>query len=89
MTDLSEETSSVNAKQANPQLLTQYLNKDHGLLVQKTTALAVSQNVNAHAFLAGVEGMLNRPYLSDINHGDDKMQALAQHAKLGKFDKHM
>ncbi|KAH1433157.1 hypothetical protein KXX32_001763 [Aspergillus fumigatus] len=85
----NSKTSSVNAKQANPQLLTQYLNKDHGLLVQKTTALAVSQNVNAHAFLAGVEGMLNRPYLSDINHGDDKMQALAQHAKLGKFDKHM
>ncbi|EAW17646.1 uncharacterized protein NFIA_075760 [Aspergillus fischeri NRRL 181] len=84
MTDLSEETSSVNAKQANPQLLTQYLNKDHGLLVQKTTALAVSQNVNAHAFLAGVEGMLNRPSLGDISHGDDKMQALAQHAKLGK-----
>ncbi|KAF7176682.1 hypothetical protein CNMCM7691_003334 [Aspergillus felis] len=84
MTDLSEETSSVNAKQANPQLLTQYLNKDHGLLVQKTTALAVSQNVNAHAFLAGVEGMLNRPYLSDISHGDDRMQALAQNTKLGK-----
>ncbi|RHZ73975.1 hypothetical protein CDV55_108247 [Aspergillus turcosus] len=84
MSDLSEGTSSVSAKQANPQLLTQYLNKDHGLLVQKTTALAVSQNVNAHAFLAGVEGMLNRPYLSDISHGDDKMLALAQHAKLGK-----
>ncbi|GFG01396.1 hypothetical protein IFM61392_01769 [Aspergillus lentulus] len=84
MTDVSEETSSVNAKQANPQLLTQYLNKDHGLLVQKSTALAVSQNVNAHAFLAGVEGMLNRPYLGDISHSDDKMQALAQHAKLGK-----
>jgi hypothetical protein len=28
--------------------------------------------------------MLNRPYLGDISHGDDKMQALAQHAKLGK-----
>ncbi|KAF7116873.1 hypothetical protein CNMCM5793_005454 [Aspergillus hiratsukae] len=84
MSDLSEETNSVSAKQANPQLLTQYLNKDHGLLVQKTTALAVSQNVNAHAFLAGVEGMLNRPYLSDISHGDDTMLALAQHAKLGK-----
>ncbi|RHZ46731.1 uncharacterized protein CDV56_103843 [Aspergillus thermomutatus] len=84
MSDLSEGTNSVSAKQANPQLLTQYLNKDHGLLVQKTTALAVSQNVNAHAFLAPVEGMLNRPYLSEISHGDDKMQALAQHAKLGK-----
>jgi hypothetical protein len=84
MTDLSEEAGSANAKQANPQLLTQYLNKDHGLLVQKTTALAVSQNVNAHAFLAGVEGIVNRPYLSDISHGDDRMQPLAKNAKLGK-----
>ncbi|GFF41109.1 hypothetical protein IFM46972_06432 [Aspergillus udagawae] len=84
MTDLSEETGSANAKQAIPQLLTQYLNKDHGLLVQKTTALAVSQNVNAHAFLAGVEGIVNRPYLSDISHGDDRMQPLAKNAKLGK-----
>nr|XP_001398787.2 hypothetical protein ANI_1_1260164 [Aspergillus niger CBS 513.88] len=54
--------TSVDAmRQQYPQLLTQYFNKDRGLAFQKTAALAVSQNVNAHGFLPPFEGVGNAP----------------------------
>ncbi|PWY84894.1 hypothetical protein BO70DRAFT_424100 [Aspergillus heteromorphus CBS 117.55] len=55
------QTSVEEMRQPYPQLLTQYFNKDRGLAFQKTAALAVSQNVNAHGFLPPFEGVGNAP----------------------------
>ncbi|PYI11189.1 hypothetical protein BO78DRAFT_414278 [Aspergillus sclerotiicarbonarius CBS 121057] len=60
-TDSARQTSMEDMRQPYPQLLTQYFNKDRGLAFQKTAALAVSQNVNAHGFLPPFEGVGNAP----------------------------
>ena len=57
----ARQTSMEDMRQPYPQLLTQYFNKDRGLAFQKTAALAVSQNVNAHGFLPPFEGVGNAP----------------------------
>ncbi|PWY95813.1 hypothetical protein BO94DRAFT_507096 [Aspergillus sclerotioniger CBS 115572] len=60
-TESASQTSMEDMRQPYPQLLTQYFNKDRGLAFQKTAALAVSQNVNAHGFLPPFEGVGNAP----------------------------
>ncbi|GLA26243.1 hypothetical protein AnigIFM63604_010070 [Aspergillus niger] len=60
-TEPARQTSVEAMRQQYPQLLTQYFNKDRGLAFQKTAALAVSQNVNAHGFLPPFEGVGNAP----------------------------
>ncbi|RAL00949.1 uncharacterized protein BO80DRAFT_356086 [Aspergillus ibericus CBS 121593] len=60
-TDPARQASMEDMRQPYPQLLTQYFNKDRGLAFQKTAALAVSQNVNAHGFLPPFEGLGNAP----------------------------
>ncbi|GKZ18080.1 hypothetical protein AbraIFM66951_006536 [Aspergillus brasiliensis] len=60
-TDSARQTSVEDMKRQYPQLLTQYFTKDRGLGFQKTAALAVSQNVNAHGFLPPFEGVGNAP----------------------------
>ncbi|KAL7660836.1 hypothetical protein ACMYSQ_000271 [Aspergillus niger] len=57
----ARQTSVEAMRQQYPRLLTQYFNKDRGLAFQKTAALAVSQNVNAHGFLPPFEGVGNAP----------------------------
>lgn len=55
------ESSSDSANQANPHLLTRYFTQERRHSSQKTTALAVPQNINAHAFLPPFDGAGEAP----------------------------
>lgn len=57
----NRELSSDSANQANPNLLTRYFTQERRHSSQKTTALAVPQNVNAHAFLPPFDGAGEAP----------------------------
>lgn len=54
-------------KQNYSPLLTQYFSRDRGLGPQKSTALAVSQNVNALAFLPHFDGTGDTPGSTETN----------------------
>ncbi|OJJ37199.1 hypothetical protein ASPWEDRAFT_38853 [Aspergillus wentii DTO 134E9] len=47
------------------QLLTQYFNKERGIVSQKSAALTVSHNVNAHAYLPSFDGACDSPCWSE------------------------
>ncbi|GLB02852.1 hypothetical protein AtubIFM57258_006316 [Aspergillus tubingensis] len=96
-TDPARQTSVEEMRQQYPQLLTQYFNKDRGLAFQKTAALAVSQNVNAHGFLPPFEGVGNAPHKNrsaptDMTEGgmylfSGKMSSSKQHDGHGQRGK--
>lgn len=60
---LDRKSSSTSTKRSYRQLLTPCFDKDPGLNSRKSTALAVSQSVNAHAFLPPFDGAWDSPGL--------------------------
>ncbi|OJJ50898.1 hypothetical protein ASPZODRAFT_21405 [Penicilliopsis zonata CBS 506.65] len=80
-------TNSAAAKRDCPQFFTQYLKGDGTLVPQKTAALAISQSINAHAFLPPFDGAGDFPASRTSGPVADEDDVAAQSAENGRVEK--